>query len=164
MKVIDNFIDNNNFNKIFDLMLSTQFPWFFGKGKSSDNDGLFQFVHVFVERGKVISPLFKINAPILKKLNIDKILRIKANFTYKNDINVQYPMHVDQIIENGEKFKTGVLYMNTNNGSTLFQNGKRIYSKKNRFVVFDGHQKHCGVDCTDEKYRIVINYNWTEKK
>ena len=73
-------------------------------------------------------------------------------------------MHVDTTILSGEKFKTGVFYLNSNNGSTLFKNGKRIYSKENRMLIFDGHQKHCGVDCTDNDYRIVINYNWTEKK
>ena len=45
-------------------------------------------------------------------------------------------MHVDHILKNNEKFKTGVFYCNTNNGSTLFQNGKRIYSKENRIVIF----------------------------
>ena len=68
-------------------------------------------------------------------------MRIKANATFKKDKNEQTPIHVDHILKNNEKFKTGVFYCNTNNGSTLFQNGKRIYSKENRIVIFDGHQK-----------------------
>ena len=63
-----------------------------------------------------------------------------------------------------EKFKTAVFYLNTNNGSTLFQNGKRVHSKSNRILIFDGHQKHCGVDCTDEGFRLVVNFNWIKKK
>ena len=73
-------------------------------------------------------------------------------------------MHTDVKLKNNEKFKTAVYYCNTNNGSTLFQNGKRIDSKANRIVIFDGHQKHCGVDCTDENVRVVINFNYFEKK
>ena len=46
----------------------------------------------------------------------------------------------------------------------IFQNGKKIDSKANRIVIFDGHQKHCGVDCTDENVRVVINFNYFEKK
>ena len=70
-------------------------------------------------------------------------------------------MHVDTSKEN---IKTAVYYCNTNNGSTLFQNGKKVDSKGNRIVIFDGHQKHCGVDCTDENVRVVINFNYFEKK
>ena len=164
MKVIDNFIDINDLNKIRDIMLNTTFPWFFGEGKSNKYDGSYQFCHVFVDKGKLISNYFKLNKPVLNKLNVDKIIRIKANFTPKKEKNFQSPMHVDTTILSGEKFKTGVFYLNSNNGSTLFKNGKRIYSKENRMLIFDGHQKHCGVDCTDNDYRIVINYNWTEKK
>ena len=164
MKIIDNFIEHQNLIKIKEIMLSTRFPWFYGEGKSTKDDGSYQFCHVFVEKGQIISNYFKLNAPVLNKLNIDKIIRIKANFTPKKEKNFQTPMHVDQTFLSGEKFKTAVFYLNTNNGSTLFQNGKRIYSKENKILIFDGHQKHCGVDCTDEDYRIVINYNWTEKK
>ena len=41
---------------------------------------------------------------------------------------------------------------------------KKVDSKGNRIVIFDGHQKHCGVDCTDENVRVVINFNYFEKK
>ena len=34
---------------------------------------------------------------------------------------------------------------------------EKVDSKGNRIVIFDGHQKHCGIDCTDENVRVVIN-------
>ena len=97
----------------------------------------------------------------MKKLNPESIYGIKANLTTKKEINHKALIHVDTSKEN---IKTAVYYCNTNNGSTLFQNGKKVDSKGNRIVIFDGHQKHCGVDCTDENVRVVINFNYFEKK
>tara|TARA_B100002019_G_C21122338_1_gene524014 strand:+ start:286 stop:783 length:498 start_codon:yes stop_codon:yes gene_type:complete len=164
MKIIDNFLDNKEFNKLEQNLLSTNFPWFFAQGKSYKNDGSYQFIHSFIEIGKIISKYYELNLPILRKLNADKIIRVKANLTLKQETNTQSPMHVDHVFKNKEKFKTAVFYLNTNNGSTLFQNGKRVHSKSNRILIFDGHQKHCGVDCTDEGFRLVVNFNWIEKK
>tara|TARA_B100000035_G_scaffold78524_1_gene65619 strand:+ start:158 stop:655 length:498 start_codon:yes stop_codon:yes gene_type:complete len=163
MKVIDDFLDKKDFSKMEEFLLSTVFPWYLAHGKSFKNDGNYQFIHSFVEYNKVLSKFSELNFPILRKLNVGKIIRIKANLTFKKETNKEAPMHVDHKFKDNTKFKTAVFYLNSNNGSTLFQNGKRIYSKANRFLIFDGHQKHCGVDCTDQDYRIVINYNWIEK-
>lgn len=164
MKVIDDLLSEKEFKSIQKIIEDKNFPWYFVDGKSYAGDGSYQMSHTFVELGKVISKMYKINYPVLSKLNVHKILRIKANITFKKLTNEQSPMHVDYEFPEKTKYKTAVFYCNTNNGSTLFQNGKRVYSKENRLVVFDGHQKHCGVDCTDKVRRIVINYVYTEKE
>ena len=162
MKVIDNYLDPETFNKFTNIILEARFPWNFVNGKTEIGDGDFQFTHLFVDDGgKVVSPYYKILFPIIKKINPEKIYRIKANLTTKKEINKKALMHTDTKLEN---IKTAVFYCNSNNGSTLFQNGKKIDSKANRIVIFDGHQKHCGVDCTDENVRVVINFNYFEKK
>ena len=69
-------------------------------------------------------------------------------------------MHTDTDLKD---HKTSVFYVNTNNGGTIFQNGKKAISKANRLVEFDSHQSHAGVDCTDQKVRVVINFNYTKK-
>ena len=111
--------------------------------------------------GKIVSPYYKNFISNNKKINPEKIYRIKANLTTKKETNHKALMHVDT---NQEKIKTAVYYCNSNNGSTLFQNGKRIDSKANRIVIFDGHQKHCGVDCTDENVRGSDKLNYFDKK
>ncbi|WP_415303394.1 hypothetical protein [Candidatus Pelagibacter sp. Uisw_090] len=162
MKIIDNFIDPNAFIVLAKVILEAKFPWYFVNGKSELHDGDFQFTHLFVDDGgKIVSKYFKILMPIIRKINPEKIYRIKANLTTKKDSNKKSLMHTDTNIEN---IKTAVFYCNTNNGSTLFQNGKKISAIANRIVIFDGHQKHCGVDCTDESIRTVININYFEKK
>ena len=161
MKIIDNFLDQETFYKILQVILETKFPWNFVNGKSEINDGDFQFTHLFVDDGGIIvSPYYKIILPILKKIVPKSTYRIKANLTTKKETNKKSLMHTDTKLEN---IKTAVFYCNDNNGYTFFQNGKKVSSKANRIVIFDGHQKHCGVDCTDENVRVVINFNYYEK-
>ena len=161
MKTIDNFLEQETFFNILQVILETKFPWNFVNGKSEINDGDFQFTHLFVDDGgKIVSPYYKIILPILKRIDPKSTYRVKANLTTKKETNNKSLMHTDTKLEN---MKTAVFYCNDNNGGTLFQNGKKINSKSNRIVIFDGHQKHCGVDCTDENIRVVINFNYYEK-
>ena len=162
MKTIDNFLETKVFIQLVKVIMEARFPWNFVNGKTEIGDGDFQFTHLFVDDGgKIVSPYYKILFPIIKKINPEKIYRIKGNLTTKKEINKKALMHTDTKLEN---IKTAVFYCNSNNGSTLFQNGKKIDSKANRIVIFDGHQKHCGVDCTDENVRVVINFNKKKKK
>ena len=67
MKTIDNFLDQETFYRILQVILETKFPWNFINGKSEINDGDFQFTHLFVDDGgKIVSPYYKIILPILK--------------------------------------------------------------------------------------------------
>ena len=50
--------------------------------------------------------------------------------------------------------------MNDNNGYTLFEDGTKVESKENRVVIFDSQMRHAGIPCTDEKRRVVINFNF----
>ena len=97
----------------------------------------------------------KLPLEILKKLSVKEIIRIKANLTLKQKEHVPSDMHVDF-----KDCKTVIFYLNTNNGYTLFDKGDKIPSKENRVVEFDSNLKHCAVDHTDTKYRIVINFNY----
>ena len=55
---------------------------------------------------------------------------------------------------------TAILYINTNNGWTRFKKGARVKSIANRIVIFDSNLEHSGVTCTDEKRRVVMNFNY----
>ena len=48
----------------------------------------------------------------------------------------------------------------TNNGYTEFENGMKVESVENRWVSFPEDIKHRGTSCTDEKVRVVINFNY----
>ena len=53
-----------------------------------------------------------------------------------------------------------ILYMNTNNGFTKFEDGTVIESVANRFVTFPNHTEHTGTTTSDSDYRLVINFNY----
>jgi len=50
--------------------------------------------------------------------------------------------------------------VNTNNGYTLFKDGKKVLSLANQAVVFDGKMSHSSVAQTDESIRVNININF----
>ena len=56
--------------------------------------------------------------------------------------------------------RTGVFYLNTNNGYTYFESGERVDSVENRLLVFPSSKRHAGTTNTDVDYRCVINLNW----
>ena len=42
----------------------------------------------------------------------------------------------------------------------VFKKGGKVKSVANRMVIFNSSLEHTGFSCTDEKIRIVINFNW----
>lgn len=157
IKVIDNFVDNENFIKLKHLVKTL--PWFYNDYKVSLNDGNYQLTHIFYEDYKPNSDFLVDLNPITKKLNMRAVVRIKANLTFKDESIKQYEMHKDFDDCLSEQ-KTAIYYLNTNNGKTIFENGEEIMSKENRIVIFSGNLKHTGTTHTDTKYRALINFNY----
>ena len=73
------------------------------------------------------------------------------------------PMHQDYKITLDNQ-KTGIFYVNTNNGKTVFEDGEQITSIANRLIVFPACKIHAGTTHTDVNYRCVINLNWFQGK
>jgi len=159
MKIINNFLNDEEFNNFQKIILSTKFPWYYNDEKSLPGDMNYQFVHNFFWNETILSPFWNTIVPILNKLNAEKLIRIKANLTPRKEKNFRSAMHVDTKIKQS---KTAVYYCNTNNGSTVFENGKVIESEQNKIIIFDSQKLHCGVDCTDSNIRIVINFNYLD--
>ena len=111
------------------------------------------------------SPFLKELEPILELIKTMSIFKIKANLLTRTSNIVENSFHVDMadLKEFPEKLKqwtTSIFYVNTNNGYTKFENGTKIESVANRMVTFPAHIKHTGTSCTDEKIRVVINFNY----
>ena len=85
----------------------------------------------------------------------DRILRIRSSLYPRRDNQKPDPFHVDYNFEH----KVCIFYVNTNNGFTLFENGKKVNSIANRLMIFDGLEKHCSVVQTDTTARYIININ-----
>ena len=156
MKVIDNFLEEKEFNKIKNDILNVNFPWYFQHYKVIPKDGQIQFTHIVFRDGKLNSSFRYLVDIVLLRLKAKKIIRAKFNLTWKTDkiLNSQY--HVDTPI----KSKTAIFYLNTNNGKTFFKNKKSVKSVENRMVTFNSSIKHMGTTHTDADYRLVLNINY----
>ena len=84
MKVIENFLPAQEFNTLKSVMTGTSFPWFLYKGVVGDDD-YYRFCHIFYRhlRPNTSEHHLSIINPILEKLNVVSLLRIKANLLYK---------------------------------------------------------------------------------
>ena len=158
MKIIDNFLDDNDFKLVKDTFQVSNFPWYYTPFQVKPGDNSFMFCHLFVNDDKRHSLFTDSMRPFLNKLNIKKLLRIKANLTTKKQVQIKGEMHTDF-----KNCTTAIWYLNTNNGYTLFENGNKVECVENRMVIFDSNLKHCGVESNDSETRIVINFNYTEK-
>jgi hypothetical protein len=162
IKEIKNFLEVNDFLEIKNLISGNNFPWYLGESKVSDSKiekkYNWQLGHTFFINHSPCSSYFPALNPIFDKLKPLAWIKIKANLTPVFDKIKVYGMHND--IYSKENVKTGILYLNTNNGFTVFENGKKIKSEENKFVHFPANLNHSGTTHTDENYRIVLNFNW----
>jgi|TARA_R100000951_G_scaffold93312_1_gene81824 hypothetical protein len=157
IKILDNFLDYNLLNYITSEVLDKDFPWFFSDGKSYERDGHIQFQHTFYINNNINSVYYKsIALPILKKLNFKYVLKAKINITPKDKEITKYLLHNDVDIE----CNTAILYLNDNNGKTVFENGEEVNSLKNRMVIFPSSLRHGGTTHTNSNYRSLINLNY----
>lgn len=157
MKIIDNFLDQKDFKAIQSLVLSYTFTWNFSivdVRSESIND--YHLSHVFTPEDQFIQATF----PFIDKIKPEKILKIKANLQPRTSTNIVQSFHTDFPPEWNNR--TGIFYLNTCDGYTLFSDETKVESVENRFVEFDGCIEHTGVTCTDAPGRFVINFNWYE--
>lgn len=159
IKIEDNLIEKVFLDNLKEKINSQQFPWFYCDRVVYPGDGDFQFCHTFYENFEVQSEFINLLEPILNKMEIHAIRRIKANMTLKKDNIRNYLMHTDY--DDGfEGLKTSVFYLDSSNGKTVFETGEEVESKGNRLVTFPAKMKHTGTTHTDIQKRIVININY----
>jgi len=159
----DNFLNIKEYNEVYNLFTGTSLPWSYNydvvRGyidQSTDSLYNFQFIHSFYRGHRPTSEYFDSLLPILSKLNIKALIRVKANLTPKSDILYEHGMHTDIDID----CTTALYYVNSNDGYTKFQDGTKIESVRNRLVTFPSAMQHTGTTCTDSKLRVVINFNY----
>jgi len=171
IEIVDNFLEQEEFDKLQTLiMTANKFPWFYLDGIDYKKDiDKFQFYHTFYDNSAPCSSFMEQLHSILNLVDPISILRIKANLLTRTPNIVENTFHVDiaswkfssEIIK---QCTTSIFYMNTNNGYTKFEDGTKVESVANRMVTFPANMKHRGTSCTDEKVRVVINFNYFSSK
>jgi len=162
VKIIDNFLPEEIFKLLQDIILGNNFDWYYNNYIDYQNKPTkqFQFIHFFFNNNWRGSS-FNIIEPILSIIKPFSLVRIKANLITKSENIVVNQFHKD--FEYVNNLTTGIFYINTCNGYTLFKDDTKIKSVANRFVSFDSQLNHTGTSCTDENIRVVINFNYFKK-
>ena len=164
--VVDDFIPEHKFKDLEFMMMSHAFEWYWSDGQAEiPQTDRFMFNHLFYKCGTKFgddyigsgpnSNHYDLIKPCIRQLRSKTIRRIKANLTTKTTSHEEGGYHTDY-----SDITTAVYYINTNNGYTQFKDGTKVESVANRAVIFDSNLEHQGVSCTDEKRRVVINFNF----
>ena len=162
-KIIDNFLDKKVLYQIKEVLESQRFHWFFcdevstKEKKGKDNYYFFHDFYVRVDGvPQPISNYFKLVLPILNKIEVKALIRVKANLYTYAGTQIEHGFHRDQTYSH----KGAILTINSNNGYTLFKDGTKIESIENRLLLFDPSEEHSSATCTDSAKRINININY----
>ena len=157
MKIYKNFIDKAHCNKMNRVMLGVNFPWFYVKYQVN-KDSSFMF-HCFYANNKINSSYYYLVEPIIKKLNVEKLINIRANLCLKRPMKSDWHVDFDKKRKLTPKSKVAIYYVNINNGHTVFKD-KKIKSEKNKILIFKGDVEHKAEYQTDTDTRVVINFNY----
>lgn len=169
IEIIDNFLDNEDYLKISNVLDSSEFPWYFQSiiTNPREEKTTGQFTHIlYKENLGASSEWYNIFlAPIANKLfgNIKSkkavLLDSKLNLNPMRETNSRIGLYHTDWKFPGNNFRTAIYYCNTNNGYTMITD-KKIECISNRLVIFDGNLEHVGHACTDQQSRVIININY----
>jgi len=160
-EVIDNFLPEKEFSILYDTITSTDFPWYYQANtifanEDSNREKIYYFTHLVVVDSNINSPYFEYFKEIITILDVKNIMRIKINLTPSTPKVIKENEHQDYNFTH----KGALLYLNTNNGPTVLEDGTKIDSIRNRLLKFDPSRLHSASRCSDQKVRLNINFNY----
>jgi len=169
MRVFDNFLSDDEFIPLQELLLKGEFPWYFNSTVSEPDTTEeldCYFTHTFYKDDASNSPFYqRIRDTIIKKLCDDflgtqweyrSLIRLKANLYPQTNVLRIHGKHQDF----SYKHTAVILYINSNDGYTEFEDGRCIESIENRLLVFDGSLMHNSTNCTNRKARVNLGLNY----
>tara|TARA_B100001996_G_scaffold117024_1_gene88613 strand:- start:37 stop:612 length:576 start_codon:yes stop_codon:yes gene_type:complete len=181
----EDYLSKVEFGQLREQVFFGGIPWYYNEHKvqavEEDDFNNYQFTHVFYEMNSqkrlwTRSEKFPLMLPILSRLSLIGIYRIKANLeplkvgldvwhgekgivsNVVSDVDRYYSQfHTDN---DSDSMTTGILYMNTCDGYTEFEDGSKVECRANRFITFPSSLKHRGVSQLDARFKCVINFNY----
>jgi hypothetical protein len=167
MLVRDNFLPEEQFNNLTDLVMGDLFPWFYNVGilnvkiAEKKEEAPFQFTHTLFDRRMSTSPLSQATQyfdPLFEKIGMEQLIKAKLNCGIRDSKHTEGGWHIDT--PKDQIHKTAVFFFNTNNGYTKFEDGTIVETVENRLAEFDSNLSHTGVSHTDTQVRVVLNLNY----
>lgn len=158
MKIINDFLDQKNYNHLKNVIFSQDFPWTYNEYCiDPPAPQVSQFTHVFFWNN-MARETYPLILPLVNKLNPKSVGKIKANLNLKTKEVIETGEHTDT---RDERFTSAVYFLNENNGYCRIGD-KKIYSKANSIVIFKSNILHTGSTCTDENRRVLVNFVYVD--
>ena len=164
--VTEDYLDPSDFEQLKTTLLKDEFPWFLSTIVNSDDtlapDWNTQMVHRFYDNNVPTSSFLQALDPVFTKIiasGMSSLHKVKGNIVHRTENIIEHGYHID-ISDHRPYFRTSILYMNTCDGYTKFEDGTIVTSEANRFVTFPTSMRHTGTTCTDAKFRMVLNFNY----
>lgn len=159
--VKDNFLSENDYNRLRGALIHHEFPWFLGYNVSG-HDTDYQFGHHLYFKHQIRNhELFKLCQPIFEKLGVYQLTRVKFNLLTPTKYHKEHGIHKDDTYTGD--LKVALMYFDDSNGYTKFDNNEKVLSKQNRVVIFNNSLPHTGSTHTDDSpFRITMNINYFE--
>ena len=161
----ENFLHSEDFDKLANHVKSQEFAWYARLGAAEKARTQPSFSNVVYSQYGPTSQSFEYLIPIVDKLAVNGIIRIKANLDLIRGDKTLQPesFHVDTDAD-GDCLWVMVLYLNDCNGATIFEEDNApVKSKANRAIIFPTHMRHSGCHQTDTPFRYVINIIFAAK-
>ena len=169
-KVIDNFLNQDEFLSIQNLMMSPSFPFYYNailNYEQQEQPEKYKYDSYFthlvykhdmsvINEGGTRSSYLENFLPIVQKLGVHSLMRIKANFYPRTEQLKIHAPHKDYHFDhNGALF-----YINSCDGYTVLEDGTKIESIENRVLIFNAGTLHSSTSCTNSQGRFNINFNY----
>jgi len=156
---VNNFLPQDEFDKLKTLITKEEFPWYHIQSMVVDKkDNLGYFTHSFYNNNLINSNYYSdYIVPILNKLDAKAVVEVRSNLFPSVFFN-KSEWHVDRTFN----CKTAILYLNSCDGGTEFKMNihKFIQAEENKMVIFNSSLEHRACTSTNTDYRYIINFNY----
>lgn len=144
----------------------SNFCWYWRNNLNStlhgkESVGNYYFNNTLVWDGQVTNQYSQkvvgIFLPILDYVGIpkEKLVIMKMNLYPRTQFRFHHKSHYDYPPNSGRQ--TLLYYVNDNNAFTIFDGIRKVKSKKNSMIIFDGSKWHHSTTCTNVNAKITIN-------
>jgi|TARA_B100001093_G_C26260414_1_gene772509 hypothetical protein len=166
VKVIDNFLLQEDFDTLSKVVKGYEFPWYIANTSDYPGDNNYQLFHILYNNNVSYSNYFERFQTLYDNLKIFSLFKVRLIATMKdNGKSNIYHTDLENVRMKNAHLKTAVYYFNSNNGGTQFEyDNQIIQSVENRMVIFPFQYKHRTVKHTaGDEFRYVLNLNYIEQ-
>ena len=157
VKVIENYLNDQDFDFIKTVVFDKEFPWFYEKDVAYEekvSSNFYYQVHLLYTDDHPNSLFYD---RIIHYFDFYKCLyRVKINMYPNQGEFIEHPMHTDFEF----KHKAALFSLNDCDGYTKFEDGSIVESVANRLILFDPTKQHCSTNTTNTERRVNINFNY----